>query len=601
MTAKQHIMPFGANVASDGVTFSLYAPDVAFVDLLIEDRDPIQVSDEGGWKRVHVAGVKSGQRYHYRLPGGLIVPDPAARFMPEGLAGPAEVIDPTAYEWRNASWRGRPWADAVLYEAHIGAATPEGSYSEFAGRLEALADLGVTAIEVMPVAQWRGQRNWGYDGVLPFAPAHPYGRPEDFKALVDRAHDLGLMVILDVVYNHFGPSGNYLPNYAKNFFTERHHTPWGAAINYDGSDAAITRSFFINNAVYWVKEYNLDGLRLDAVHSIHDTSSQHILAEISAAVRAAEPDRTIHLILENDENQARWLERYDDGVTPRYYTAQWNDDAHHCWHALLTGECDGYYADFCDDPPALIARSLSEGFVYQGNPSPFRNGEARGEKSAQIHPAAFIDFLQNHDQVGNRAYGERIDALAEAQHVALARSALLLSPHIPMLFMDEDWGATTPFLYFVDYESEPDLARAVRDGRQREFAAFEKFADAGAPIPDPNAPQSLSDAVLDAGALGPDNQKVRAHIGELLALRRRFVTPLLGYPFLGSRKNSHPEGLVDVTWSFEAGRLRMLINLGERDARVELAGASPFYASDGVVAEVETALVPPWSLAVFRC
>lgn len=600
MKTRSHPMPFGAQVNEDGVMFSLYAPDVADVTLLIDGKAPTIMADEDGWKRAHVGHAKAGDRYSFQLPNGLIIPDPAARFMPEGLAAPAEVIDPAAYQWRNTNWRGRPWGEAVIYEAHVGAATSQGTYHALAERLAALADIGVTAIELMPLAQWQGTRNWGYDGVLPFAPAYSYGRPDDLKALVDRAHDLGMMVLLDVVYNHFGPSGNYLSSYAKNFFTNRHQTPWGAAINYDGADASVTRSFFINNAVYWIKEYHLDGLRLDAVHAIHDDSSPHILTDISAAVQAAEPDRQIHLILENDNNEAHWLERSEDGVTPRFYTAQWNDDAHHCWHTLLSGEQDGYYADFSDDGPKRLSRTLSEGFVYQGDVSTFRKGERRGEPSSHIHPAAFIDFLQNHDQIGNRALGERIDTLSDHRRIAVARSALLLSPHIPMLFMNEEWGATNPFLYFVDFESEPDLARAVREGRQREFAAFQKFSEGGLEIPDPNAPDTLARSRLDPNALGPSNNEIRQAIADLIALRRRWVLPLLGARFTESKNASQKNGLIDVTWRFEPGSLRMLINLGEETVQVEVGDLRPFYASEDVACDGALASIAPWSMAVIR-
>jgi malto-oligosyltrehalose trehalohydrolase len=390
-----------------------------------------------GWWELNVEGVGQGCLYRYRLDDGLEVPDPASRFQPKDCDGPSEVVDPRAYVWRAADWTGRPWQEAVIYELHVGTFTPEGTYGAAAGKLAALADLGITAIELMPVADFSGRWNWGYDGVLLYAPDSSYGTPDELKALIDAAHELGLMVLLDVVYNHFGPEGNYLSRYASSFFTDRHATPWGDAINFDtGVERRWVRDFFIQNALYWLEEFRFDGLRLDAVHSICDESGDHLLAELAREVRRGPGEgRHVHLILENDANEAHLLVPDDGGG----YDAQWNDDFHHAAHVLLTGETAGYYVDYADDPAAHLARTLTEGFAYQGQRSDY-HGDPRGEPSGQLPPRAFVAFLQNHDQVGNRAYGERIHELCAAGPLRAATEILLLSPMPPLVFMGQEWA-----------------------------------------------------------------------------------------------------------------------------------------------------------------
>ncbi|MEJ2175058.1 MAG: malto-oligosyltrehalose trehalohydrolase, partial [bacterium] len=428
----RHRMPFGAEHRADGTTrFRLWAPDAASVDLDLagaqgQARLAMQ-RDADGWHELITAAVP-GARYRFVVGEGLLVPDPASRFNPDDVHGASEVIDPQAYRWRHTAWRGRPWSEAIVYELHIGTFTPEGTFTAAAARLPQLAALGITAVELMPVADFPGARNWGYDGVLPFAPDASYGRPQDLKALVDAAHGLGLMMLLDVVYNHFGPEGNYLHAYCPEFFNPKHQTPWGAAINFDGPHARTVRDFFIHNALYWVEEYRFDGLRLDAIHAIRDDSTPPIVAEIAQSLHAGPGrERQLHLVLENDANQSRFLERDANGGL-RAATAQWNDDIHHVLHVQLTDEADGYYADYADAPLARLGRALAEGFVYQGDASAFRGGEPRGEPSAQLPPTAFISFLQTHDQVGNRAFGERIHALSEPARERAALAALLLSP-----------------------------------------------------------------------------------------------------------------------------------------------------------------------------
>ena len=407
---RVHRMPFGAETLSSGGTrFRLWAPAVPAVTLCL-DGGPAHtmIPIGGGWFEVTAAEARPGSRYRFRLPDGVLVPDPASRHQPEDVHGPSEVVDPEAFDWTDAGWRGRPFEEAVFYELHVGAFAPAGTFDGVATQLDRLARLGVTAIELMPLAEMPGRRGWGYDGVYPFAPEASYGTPAALKRLVCAAHARDLMVFVDVVYNHFGPEGNYLARYAPQFFTPRHRTPWGDAIDFEGPDARVVRDFVVHNALYWLEEFHADGLRLDAVHAIHDASEPDIVVELAETVhRTLRPDRQVHLVLENDRNQAHFLARAPDGRA-RWYAAQWNDDAHHAFHVLLTGERNGYYADYADEPAARLGRALAEGFVHQGEPSPFRGGAARGEPSAHLPPTAFVTFLQNHDQVGNRALGDRL-------------------------------------------------------------------------------------------------------------------------------------------------------------------------------------------------
>ena len=447
-------MPFGAQLEGSGrVRFRLWAPAARQTTLLLmrdgcRETHPMR-GDGEGWFAAEVSAA-AGARYAFLIGDGPAVPDPASRFQPEGPAGPSEVIDPRDFAWSDSGWRGRPWEEAVVYELHVGAFSAAGDFRGALARLDHLAELGVTAIELMPLAECAGRRNWGYDGVLLFAPAVRYGRPEQLKQLVQSAHQRGLMVLLDVVYNHFGPEENHIPRYAPDFFTERYRTPWGAAIDFEGPRSRTVRDFFVHNALYWLHEYHLDGLRLDAVHSIRDASEPDILREIAERVRGRfEGESHVHLILENDANAPGLLERRPDG-RPRWFTAQWNDDLHHALHVLVTGERDGYYVDYADAPARHLGRALTEGFSYQGEASGFRGGARRGEPSAHLPPTAFVAFLQNHDQIGNRALGGRIDRLADAQAVRAATAVILLAPCVPLLFMGEEWAAEQPFPFFCD-------------------------------------------------------------------------------------------------------------------------------------------------------
>ena len=523
---RVHVMPFGTTMDGGATRFRLWAPDCGDVALHIPGRADIAMDRQAdGWVEASVPGAGAGTRYGFRV-GGLVVPDPASRYQPDDVHALSEVVDPLAFEWGDDQWPGRPWEEAVIYELHVGTFTEEGTFAAARAKLDYLAELGVTAIELMPLAEFPGARGWGYDGVLPFAPESSYGHPDDLKALVDAAHARGLMVLLDVVYNHFGPEGNYLHATAKRFFTRRHHTPWGQAINYDGRDAGPVREFFIHNALYWLTEFHMDGLRLDAVHAIKDDSAKSVLEELAERARAACGDRPIHLVLENDHNAAHLLGRDGKG-RPRHYTAQWNDDIHHAAHRLLTDENGGYYRDYAPDPLAHLVRCLTDGFAYQGEASEHRGGVRRGEPSRHLPPTAFVSFLQNHDQIGNRALGERIDRLAPWPAVHAATALLLLAPQVPLLFQGEEWGAGTPFLYFCDFG--PELARKVRDGRRHEFAHFPQFQGAGAKaVPDPVAPETFALSRLDwAEAATPPHAHRLREVRQLLALRRREVAPRL--------------------------------------------------------------------------
>jgi malto-oligosyltrehalose trehalohydrolase len=430
--------------------------------------------------------------------------------------------------------------------------------------------------------------------VLPFAPQHAYGTPDALKAFVDAAHARGLCVLLDVVYNHFGPEGNYLHQFAGAFFTERHHTPWGAAINVDGERSETVRELFVQNALYWLREYRFDGLRLDAVHEIRDDSARPFLAELAARVRAGvEPDRWVHLVLENDANQTRLLASYD---------AQWNDDAHHAFHVLTTGETDGYYRDFAREPARLLGRALAEGFAYQGEPSEHRAAAPRGEPSTSLPATAFVDFLQNHDQVGNRALGERLSALAPEAAVRAATAVLLLAPAIPLLFMGEEWAASTPFLFFSDFAAE--LGRAVTAGRRREFAAWPAFSDAALQrrIPDPQDPATMRASTLRwEERAGPRHAPMLALHEELLALRAGLIVPRLAHGAHGEGYQLLAPAALRVKWRFaDDTRLGLVANLGAEPATVSyaIAGVRIFTLGD-VPARADGATLPPWSVGWF--
>jgi malto-oligosyltrehalose trehalohydrolase len=454
-----------------------------------------------------------------------------------------------------------------------------------AARLAHLNRLGVTAIELMPVAAFPGERNWGYDGALPYAPQASYGRPEELKALIAAAHRHGLAVILDVVYNHFGPEGNYLHLYAPQFFDPHHQTPWGAAINFDGEGSRTVRDFFIHNARYWLEEYHIDGLRLDAVHAIHDESKPHIVSELAQAARSgAGSGRTIYLTLENLHNTASLL-----GIegAPDRCDAQWNDDVHHCLHALLTGETEGYYGDYSDAPHALLCRALAEGFAYQGERSRFA-GSARGERSAHLPPSAFINFLQNHDQVGNRARGERLCQLVQDPAALRAATAVvLLAPQPPLLFLGEEWAAPQPFLWFCDYE--PELLERVRAQRAREIPG----------APDPGALTTWAASQPDWNLLRQNaHARVLTHYRRLLTIRRRDIAPLL--PHLGRGRCTVAEhgAAFAVDWSGHGQRLHLLANLGASPAPLpaRAAGRVLFATHPGVRATLARNELAPWSV-----
>jgi malto-oligosyltrehalose trehalohydrolase len=549
---RMHHMPFGAELQADGrVRFRLWAPPHREVQIELDGGTVAMKPVDEGWHELVTDRARAGTRYRFVLPDGLRVPDPASRYQLQDVHGPSEVVDPTAYAWRDAGWSGRPWHEAVVYELHIGAFTPEGTFGAAIGKLDHLVALGVTAIEIMPIGDFPGRRNWGYDGVLPFAPDSSYGRPEDLKALVEAAHARGLVVLLDVVYNHFGPEGAYIHPTAPQTFTDRHKTPWGAAINFDGPDSGPVREFVIHNALYWIEEFHFDGLRLDAVHAILDDSSKHLLEELAERVHAAAPDRHIHLILENEENQAGRLVRGENGE-PRWYTAQWNDDLHHVLHVAASGETKGYYADYESDTKKL-GRAIAEGFAFQGELMPYR-GRPRGAPSADLPPTAFVAFIQNHDQVGNRAFGDRVTDFAPTEAVRAIAAVYLLLPQIPMLFMGEEWGAAQPFPFFCDFA--PELADAVRKGRREEFARFPQFQDPAVRerIPDPMAEETFASAKL-----GWDDITRAPHAGWLewyrrvLATRHAEIVPRLAAIRAGGRYEVLGRGAVIVRWPLGAG------------------------------------------------
>jgi maltooligosyltrehalose trehalohydrolase len=570
----------------EGVTFRLWAPAAARVDLVLDRLHPLRRLDRG-WFEATIREARAGTRYRFRVDEAFVVPDPASRFQPEDVHGPSEVVDPD-YAWQVPNWRGRPWHEAVIAELHVGSFTPAGTFRGAIDKLDHLADAGFTAIELMPVADFAGRRNWGYDGVLQFAPDSAYGRPEELKALVDHAHRLGLMVFLDVVYNHFGPEGNYLDHYAPSFFTSAHTTPWGGAIDYTVPEV---RRFAIENALFWLREYQFDGLRLDAVHSIVEPGDPPILDELSRAVGAlaAASGRSIHLILENDDNRASLLDPLSDPPRGKY-RAQWNDDYHHVWHVLLTGESTGYYRDY-QSPGEQLARALACGFAYQGEASPHRNGAPRGESSAGAAPTAFVCYLQNHDQIGNRPRGERLSTLAAAPAVEAALAVTLLMPMPPMLFMGEEWGAREPFPFFCDFAGE--LADAVRRGRKAEFAAAFPHAS-GRDWLDPIVETTFRSALLDWSALDlPAHRERLALVRRLLEVRGEQIAPRLARLDRNEAQAQWRDGVITARWRLGDGsHLALAANLsgGARERPADADWGRCIWGGN------PPSTLPPWSV-----
>jgi len=555
---------------------------------------------QDGWFEL-ITEAGAGNEYQFKIDGHRSVPDPASRFQPSGVHGASEVVDPSAFDWRDENWQGRPWEEAVIYELHVGTFSSEGTFAGAEARIDYLAELGITAIELMPLSSFPGERNWGYDGVLPYAPASCYGRPDGLKRFIDAVHAKNLMVFLDVVYNHFGPDGNYLWLYAPQFFSDRHHTPWGPAINFDGPRNRVVRDYFIHNALYWLQEYHFDGLRFDAVHAIKDDSNPDILTELSETVRQRfQGKRQVHLVLENDDNAAHYLRRDTQGK-PRWYTAQWNDDIHHIFHVLLTGEKDGYYSDYTERPAQQLGRCLAEGFAYQGEASAFRGGAMRGGPSRDLSPTSFVSFLQNHDQVGNRALGERIVCLSDPAAMRAAIAALLLAPSPPLLFMGEEFGAKTPFLFFCDFG--PELAGKVTDGRRSEFARFEQFRspEAQARIPDPNAEPTFRASKLDWTCTQSPHSDWLKFYRELLACRREKIVPRIKDIVPGrSQYDVLGASAVHVRWAFEqSGSLELIANLGGDFAVFESVSGRELIYSTHESCSPTSKQAPPFSAAWF--
>jgi maltooligosyltrehalose trehalohydrolase len=509
----------GATLQDGGVHFAVWAPAATSVEVEVHGEGGLThhplVGDARGLHQGLVPGLAAGSRYMYRLDRDRSYPDPASRFQPEGVHGPSEIVDPRSFRWSDDTWPGLTSDDLIVYELHVGAYTTEGTFAALIDQLPELSRLGVTAIELMPVADFPGRWNWGYDGVDWWAPSRAYGRPDDLRRLVDQAHRLGLGVILDVVYNHFGPDGAYWRAFSEDYFTDRHQTPWGDAINYDGANSRWARELVLQNAAHWVREYHVDGLRLDATHAIVDDSPTHLLADLADRVRATAAPRRVVLIAEDERNDVRLIRPGDDGGYG--LDAVWADDFHHAVRVFLTGEREGYYANYAGSAEE-IAQGIAGGFIYQGQTSP-RTGKPRGTRVTDEPGSAFVFCTQNHDQVGNRPFGERLDHQIDAGRRAAATALLLFAPQTPMLFMGQEFAASTPFLFFTDFE--PELGKLVTEGRRAEFAAFRAFADPGLrdAIPDPQAESTFLASKLDLAERKSNAPTYRLYQA-LLALRR---------------------------------------------------------------------------------
>ena len=586
-------MKFGTRIMPSGVRFRLWAPRCETVDLTVIDLGGTFAMERRprGWFELDVPEARPGMRYFFVLPDGTQVPDPAARFLPEDVGGPSEIVDPLDFAWTDRGWAGHPWEETILYELHIGTFTPQGTYRAAIDRLDHLVTLGVNTIELMPVNDYPGRWGWGYDVANLFAPDANYGRPEDLKAFIDAAHGKGLSVILDVIYNHFGPKGNFMGLYMP-LVTEEIETPWGPALNFDGEDADMVRDLILANARYWLTEYHFDGLRLDASHEMHDRSPRHLLLELAEQVRGATDGRHVHLILENSLNQIRWLKRKKSGA-PWLYDGQWSDDFHHTLHSVITSENSSYYADY-ERRIDLLGRALADGICWQGEYLPHEK-RIKGEPADTLPVTAFISFVQNHDQMGNRPHGERISAMVKPDILRLWSAITLLSPHIPMLFMGEEWAASTPFLYFTDVGE--DLAEGIRKSRRDELKHYP-----GTPthnLPDPMSEESFNRSKLDWNEVAAGfHKELLDHYRRLIALRKTAITPRLHG--MSGRAGSYDilsDKALRVVWTLGDGsRLTLTANLGgEPVAGVDLGEGHILWAEG----EARPGFLGPWT-ALFR-
>jgi len=513
--------PLGASARGDGTTFRVWAPACRRLELVVEGRAPHAMREAGeGLLEARLPALAEGTRYQYRIDGERYRPDPVSRWQPEGVHGQSALVDPSRFTWTDGGFRGHARGDLVFYELHVGTYTSAGTFEGVIPHLARLADLGVTAVEIMPVAEFPGSRNWGYDGVHLFAPQSTYGGPRSLRRLVDACHARGLSVILDVVYNHLGPEGNYLAEFGP-FFTDRYKTPWGSAVNFDGADAAGVRRHFVENARYWVREFHVDGLRLDAIHSIFDASPLHVLTELTEAAReeGRALGRPVHVFAESHDNDRRIVLPTAEGGLG--LDGVWSDDFHHAVHVRLTGERGGYYADY--QAPEALPRSIAEGFAFQGERSEYF-GRERGTPSADLEGEHFVICVQNHDQVGNRAQGDRLSTIVSFEAVKVAAALMFAAPALPLIFMGEEHGETSPFQFFTSF-LDPGLMEAVRRGRTAEFA---KFAWQGE-VPDPGLPATYLRSRINHSLAGaPRHRELREYYQRWLALRA-------SHPALGAR------------------------------------------------------------------
>ncbi len=587
-----HRMPFGTEVQDDGrISFRLFGPAVDAVRVKLDGvAEPIPAASNGsGWHVLTTSEAKAGTQYSFVLPDGSEVPDPASRYQPRDVHGPSEVIDPAAYTWRDEGWTGRRWEEAVLYELHVGTFTPEGTFRAAIDRLDHLAELGVTSIELMCLSDFAGNRNWGYDGVLLYAPDSAYGRPEDVKAFIDEAHARKMMVILDVVYNHFGPEGNYISRYFPQVCSDRHKdTPWGGALNFDGQGSSEVRDFILHNALYWVEEFHVDGLRIDASHAMIDESPRHVLNELKDRVQVAANGRIVHLILESEDNVAERLTRDSRGGL-NDYTAQWNHDITHLLAAVLGSNCEERRENDQGETEKL-GKAISRGFVIAAEE------EGCTGLEREVPPTAFVAFIQTHDLIGNRIFGDRIFGIASRESVRAIAAIYLLLPQIPMIFMGEEWAASSPFPFFCDYQGE--LAEAVRKGRCEQLSKQDPApsADEMKRAPDPQAEETLRSAQLrweelkDAG-----HAEWFGWYKQVLQVRQRFVVPVLkDLEGSCSRFEVLGPGRLKVTWDLADGvKLYLATNLCSEQAAGFGAAVGEVIWMEG---SEENGTLGPWSV-----